>query len=282
MDRLEKKIRDSYIEETHLWHNGDCLEFAKLFPDELIQLIVTSPPYGINKEYEKNISISDTISFQEKLIKECYRVLSPQGSFCWQVGNYINPKTKETVPLDIITYDLFKKYGFQLRNRIIWHYEHGLHAKNYFSGRYQVIMWFTKGDDYTFNLDPVRVPQKYPNKKYYRGAKKGQFSCNPLGKNPGDVWKITNVKNNHPEKIKGGHPCQFPIELVDRLILSMTHENDIVFDPFGGVASSLMSAIKNNRIGFSSEIDKNYHKIGLKRIETFFEELNFNEMTYTL
>ena len=106
----------------------------------------------------------------------------------------------------------------------------GLHCKKRLSGRYETILWFTKSDDYTFNLDPIRVPQKYPNKKYFKGKNKGKLSCNPLGKNPSDVWEIPNVKHNHVEKTE--HPCQFPVELVDRLVLSLTNEGDVVFDPF--------------------------------------------------
>ena len=109
-----------------------------------------------------------------------------------------------------------------MRNRIVWHFEHGLHCSRRLSGRYETIMWFTKGDDYVFELDPIRVPQKYPGKKYFKGPKAGQYSCNPLGKNPGDVWTIPNVKSNHVEKT--GHPCQFPVELIERLVLALTRK----------------------------------------------------------
>ncbi len=158
------------------------------------------------------------------------------------------------IPLDIFLYDTFKNNGMQLRNRIIWHFGHGLHCKKRLSGRYETILWFTKTDDYTFNLDPIRVPQKYPNKKHFKGDKRGQLSCNPLGKNPSDIWDIPNVKNNHPEKTE--HPCQFPIELIDRLVLSLTNENDIIFDPYLGTGTSVISALRNNRSGIGCEILK--------------------------
>ena len=116
-----------------------------------------------------------------------------------------------------------------MRNRIIWHFGHGLHASKRFSGRYETIIWFTKSDNYYFNIDPTRIPQKYPNKKHFKGKKRGELSCNPLGKNPSDVWDIPNVKSNHIEKTD--HPCQFPVALVERFILSTTKERDIVFDP---------------------------------------------------
>ena len=144
------------------------------------------------------------------------RVLAPGGSLCWQVGNYV--EKGEVFPLDILSYPLFKSRGLKLRNRVIWRFGHGLHAQRRFSGRYEVLLWFTNGDGYTFNLDRVRVPSKYPGKTHFKGEKRGQPSGNPLGKNPSDywivkqdwereVWDIPNVKANHTEKTI--HPCQF-------------------------------------------------------------------------
>lgn len=254
-----KKNKNSY-----LWFRGDCIELLQGTPDEHVQLIVTSPPYNIGKSYEKTQGLSQYLTFQSRVISECARVLHRSGSICWQVGNYVN--NGEIVPLDILFYDLFRHKGFKLRNRIIWAYDHGLHSTHRFSGRYETILWFTKSDDYYFELDSIRIPQLWPNKKHFKGPKKGQLSGNPLGKNPSDVWTITQVKNNHPEKIKGGHPCQFPIELVQRCIRSMTRPGEIVLDPFGGVATTIIAAIKNTRIGMGAEIDREYHKIGQKRI----------------
>jgi len=205
---------------------GDCSVFLSTIPDEEARLIVTSPPYNIGKKYEKRRIFADYLTEQEKIIKECARLLSPTGSICWQVGNHVDGQ--EIFPLDIHLYPIFRKFGLKLRNRIVWHFEHGLHCSKRFSGRYETILWFTKSDDYIFNLDAVRVPQKYPGKKYFKGPKMGEYSCNPLGKNPGDLWIIPNVKHNHPEKTI--HPCQFPIELIERLILALTSEKDLVID----------------------------------------------------
>lgn len=250
----------------YTWFQGDCLDFLDLLPDNSIQLVLTSPPYAIKKEYEGSTSLAEMIVFQEELIEECFRVLKPGGSICWQVGNHIEGGGEERVPWDILLYKIFKRLGLKLRNRIVWHYEHGMHARHFFSGRYEVVMWFTKGDEYHFDLDAVRIPQKQPTKRFYKGPKKGELSCNPLGKNPGDVWKITNIKNNHPEKIPGGHPCQFPLQLVERLVKSLTKPGDIVLDPFGGVASTLVGSILLGRIGLSSELDRTYYKLGAQRI----------------
>jgi adenine-specific DNA-methyltransferase len=240
----------------------DNLVFMRDIPDEVFKLIVTSPPYNIGKSYEKRQSLDSYVESQASVISECVRLLSPKGSICWQVGNHIHKG--EVFPLDMILYHLFKNHGLKLRNRIIWHFEHGLHCKKRLSGRYETIMWFTKGDEYTFNLDPIRVPSKYPNKKYYKGPKVGQLSGNSLGKSPGDVWIFPNVKNNHVEKTI--HPCQFPVELVERLVLSLTDEGDIVFDPYMGVGSSVIAALKNNRQGYGCDVMKDYVDIAWERI----------------
>ena len=113
--------------------------------------MVTSPPYNLDKDYEDKLNLDEYIEQQRKIIKESVRILHEKGSICWQVGNYVN--NGEIVPLDIVLYPIFKSLGLHLRNRIIWHFGHGLHASKRFSGRYEVILWFTKSNEYTFNLN---------------------------------------------------------------------------------------------------------------------------------
>lgn len=240
----------------------DNLDFMRGIPSESINLIVTSPPYNIGKTYERRTSLDDYVQNQMQVITECVRLLHPRGSMCWQVGNHV--QDGEVFPLDIILYRIFKDHGLQLRNRIIWHFEHGLHCSKRLSGRHETIMWFTKGDDYTFNLDPIRVASKYPNKRYFKGPKIGQLSGNPLGKNPGDVWVIPNVKNNHVEKTI--HPCQFPVELVERLVLALTNEYELVLDPYMGVGSAIIAALMHNRVGYGCDIVQEYVDVAWERI----------------
>ncbi len=260
---INHKIAEKYhAEEKVMLHTGTCIDFLKNCPDGVFQLIVTSPPYNIGKEYEKKLKIDEYLVQQEEVIRECVRCLSDRGSICWQVGNFVDHGA--IVPLDTILYPLFVEEGLRLRNRIVWHFEHGLHCTRRFSGRYETINWFTKSDDYHFDLDAVRVPQKYPGKKHFKGPKAGQYSCNPLGKNPGDIWVIPNVKSNHVEKTE--HPCQFPVELVERLILSLSRKGDCVFDPFVGTGTSVIAAIRHDRSGAGAEIYPPYMKIARERI----------------
>lgn len=229
----------------------------------IFDLVVTSPPYNIGKEYEENKSIEEYINWQRRVITKIHSRVKDSGSICWQVGNYVN--NGSILPLDIELAPIFYDLGCQMRNRIIWHFGHGLHSKKRFSGRYEVILWYTKGDEYKFNLDSVRTPAKYPGKKSYKGKNKGQLSGNPLGKNPEDVWDIPNVKGNHMEKTS--HPCQFPVGLIERLVLALTDEGDLVFDPFSGVASTGVAALAKHRRFWGCEIQRDYLLIGKERLE---------------
>jgi len=263
-----QSIADKFsLSERIVVYPGDCLEMLRAIPAESMQLIVTSPPYNIGKEYEKRLHLDVYLRQQAQVIAECVRTLAPTGSLCWQVGNYVDQGA--IIPLDTVLYPIFSGLGLRMRNRIIWHFEHGLHCSRRFSGRYETIIWFTKSDEYVFNLDAVRVPQKYPGKKYFKGPKAGQYSCNPLGKNPGDLWVIPNVKSNHVEKTE--HPCQFPVELIERLVLSLTNEEDWVLDPFLGTGTTVIAAIRHGRRGVGAETVPKYVQLARQRIQQEIE-----------
>lgn len=258
---------------------GDAAETLKSVPSGSSKLIITSPPYNLGKAYERAAQLEDYLENLTPIVDQLIRVMADDGSLCWQVGNYVD--NSEIFPLDIFYYPYFKKRGLKLRNRIVWYFDHGLHASKRFSGRYEVLLWFTKGEEYTFNLDSVRVPSKYPGKRNYKpGENYGKPSGNPLGKNPSDIWKlmqheweqglwcIPNVKANHPEKTL--HPCQFPIELVERCVLALTNPGDIVLDPFSGVGSAILAALRNERKGIGCERETAYNEIARQRISAFY------------
>ena len=271
-------ISDTYSPNSDVvLFDGNCNKLLKDIPSDSIELVITSPPYNLGKKYEKKMSLQAYLKNQEPVIVELVRVLANTGNLCWQVGNYI--EKGEVFPLDIYFYEIFKRFGLKLRNRIIWRFNHGLHCKNRFSGRYEVILWFSKTDEYIFNLDPVRVPAKYPGKRHFKGPKRGQLSGNPLGKNPSDVWDVVthdweegvwdipNVKANHPEKTE--HPCQFPVELVQRCVLALTQLDGVVFDPYCGVGSTIIAALQHDRKAIAAELDSNYIEITRERIQKF-------------
>lgn len=275
---LKRDIEEKFHSEARIvLYPGDVSEFLNTIPKETVKLIVTSPPYNIGKAYETRVEIEKYLERQAEVVAKLYQLLKPDGSICWQVGNYV--ENSELFPLDIFYYQIFKSLGMKLRNRIIWHFGHGLHASKRFSGRYETLLWFTKGDTYTFNLDNVRVPAKYPGKRHYKGPNKGQLSGNPQGKNPTDIWEVVaqdwetalwdipNVKSNHPEKT--AHPAQYPIELVERCVLALTDEADWVLDPYAGVGSALVAALKHNRRAMGCEKETDYVRIARERITSF-------------
>lgn len=264
------RIYKNYNENNKVTlHDGDCMELLRKLPNESVDLIVTSPPYCIGKAYENPHDDIKTFKSQHiKMFDEIYRVVKPGGSICWQIGYHVSDKC--VIPLDCIIYDIFTslseshEHPFILRNRIIWTFGHGLNSTKRFSGRHETIMWFTKGEQTQFNLDDVRVPQKYPGKRSYRGPNKGQLSGNPLGKNPSDVWDIPNVKAKHIEKTE--HPCQFPVAIPQRLIKALTLPGELVLDPFMGSGTTGVAALVEGRRFAGSELDKKYYDIAVKRL----------------
>lgn len=247
---------------------GDRLELLRQINDsgDKAQLIVTSPPYNVGKEYEEATSLDDYLQTQTETIKACLEILADNGSICWQVGHYIEGKNteKEAFPLDLVLYPIFKSFNLILKNRIIWTFGHGLHETTRLSGRHETILWFVRSENYIFNLDPIRVPQKYPGKRAFRGSNKGKLSGNPEGKNPGDVWDMPNVKSNHIEKTE--HPCQFPIGLVERLILALTNEGDLVVDPYAGSGTTLAAAVMRSRRAAGADTEESYIRIAHQRV----------------
>jgi len=259
-------------------HTGDSLAFLRTLPSELAALVVSSPPYNLGKEYERKQGIHEYLKEQEPVLAELVRILASNGSLCWQVGNYVD--NGEVIPLDVLYYPVFECLGLKMRNRIIWSFGHGLHASRRFSGRYETLMWMTRSDDYKFNLDAVRIPSKYPGKTYFKGPKRGQPSGNPLGKNPSDVWQflssewetgiwdIPNVKANHPEKTE--HPCQFPVELVERCVLAFTDSDDWVLDPYVGVGSAMIAGLMHDRRVIGCDREPRYTAMARERIAEFY------------
>ena len=275
------KSFQSFSDSPYVLYNGDTRKLLdslnKKFNEPFIDMLVTSPPYNIGKEYEGDLSHEEYVALHTDVITKALPMIKKTGSICWQVGFQVNKtgRSASIAPLDFLYHELFMKIAksldipLKLKNRIIWQFGHGGIAKTRFSGRYEVVLWYTLSDDYTFNISDVGEQQKYPGKKSSRtGEISGQF----LGKNPEDVWDfketiwdIPNVKSHHPEKTI--HPCQFPIELIQRLTLALTNKEDVVFDPYAGVHSSGCSSAFLDRAYLGSELDEDYTMEGLKRVD---------------
>jgi len=243
---------------------ADAFDFLTSLEPNSIDLIVSSPPYFIGKEYDTSLKVDDFISAHETIAPMLYNAIKPGGSICWQVGHHVSENI--SVPLDALVYMTFNKLeNLYHRNRIIWTFGHGAHARRRFSGRHESILWFTKGKEYYFELDAARIPQKYPGKRSYKGPKKGQFSGNPRGKNPSDVWEIPNVKANHVEKTE--HPCQFPVALAQRLVRALCPPDGCVVDPFMGSGTVAVAAALESRAFMGCDREPRYVKIAVDRLE---------------
>jgi len=276
---ISGKSDDQGNTEALFIHKDVLAAFSEIEPKS-IDLVVSSPPYNIGKSYEKDtkLTFEQYVEWQKQVISELVKLVSDQGSICWQVGNFV--RNGEVIPLDSIFYQVFADHGLKLRNRIIWKFNFGYNLDRRFSGRYETMLWFTLSDDYKFNLDPVRIPQIYPGKRHSKakGERAGQPSGNPKGKNPSDfwefsaerdfvenpIWDIPNVKASHPEK--SDHPCQFPIELVERCVAALTEPGDKVLDPFVGTGATVIAALKHGRRGIGIDKDKGFLDIAEQRI----------------
>lgn len=271
--KLLKNIPSQLKASDSIIWNRDVMEVVERLPAEpIFDLVVTSPPYNIGKPYETRLELEEYTRWHKALITAIVGRVKSTGSICWQVGNYV--ENGSIYPLDYIFHPIFAELGLKLRNRIVWHYGHGLHQKRRFSGRYEVVLWYTKSDEYTFDLDAVRVPPKYPGKRAYRGPRAGELSSHPGGKNPEDVWEvkesahdiwnIPNVKAGHIEKTE--HPCQFPVGLIERLVLALTKKGNLVFDPFTGTGSAGVATLLHERRFFGCELDSNYAELAYSRM----------------
>jgi adenine-specific DNA-methyltransferase len=248
----------------------DCAALLRSLPDNCVDLIVSSPPYNLGKEYETRRELEIYLEEQTGVLHECARVLKDTGSLFWQVGAFADAGM--LIPLDIRIFPILERTGLIPRNRIIWARTHGLHARRKFSCRHETLLWFTKSDSYVFNLDAIRVPQKYQDKKHFKGERKGELSCHPDGKNPGDIWVFRNVRHNHEEETI--HPCQFPEDMIARIILATTNKGDLVLDPYMGAGTVAVVARDHARHFLGAEIEPKYHQVARRRLAGEPDETN--------
>jgi len=244
---------------------GDCLDLMRKLPDGIVSLTVTSPPYNIGKEYEQPLPLSDYVDWCAAWMAEVYRITSPTGAFWLNLGFLEVPGKAKALP---IPYLLWERIPFHLLQEVVWNYGAGVASKKMFSPRNEKFLWCVKDPSrYTFNLDEVRDPNvKYPNQK-----KNGKLRCNPLGKNPGDVWQIPKVTSgaNRASPERTPHPAQFPVAVIDRIVKACSHESELVLDPFLGSGTTLESCLRNRRIGLGIEIRPDYLQVCRDRLARF-------------
>lgn len=241
---------------------GDCRKLMKTVQNESVRMMVTSPPYNINKKYGSygdNLHMEEWKELINAVSKEAYKTLTHDGSFFMNVSPVPDKKTKEIIPLDHIVYDIFKSNKFFLRNKIIWHFNNMQNCVNRLSGRWEAILWFVKDiDNYVFNLEEVKIPVITKNDK--------RIDPNS-GRNPTDVWYFNRVNNMTKQKLGITAPCVYPLPMIERIVKMSTNKNDLVIDPFVGSGTTLVACKKLGRKALGFEIDETYKDIIEKRLK---------------
>ncbi len=238
-----------------IYQIGDCRELLKDVPDASVKLVVTSPPYNIDKPYGKykdKIALNEWEDLIRAVTKEVYRILTPDGSFFLNLSPVPYGKEKEILPLPYIGYQIFKESGFYLKNMITWTFNNMQNCTNRLSGRYENILWGVKDlNNCIFNLDAVRIPYITKNDKRLEGGS---------GRNPTDVWYFDRVNNMTKKKLGLEHPTVYPLPMILRIIKMSSNPGDTILDPFVGSGTTLVAAKLLNRNGIGFEIDERYAK----------------------
>ncbi len=232
-------------------YHGNCLEKMKNIASESVSLIVTDPPYNLSKDYGNNNDTwmhSDYLDFSKKWLTEAKRVLKNDGTIYVFMGvRYIS-----------YLYEILEReLGFVFNSWISWCYTQGIGKTKGFSPRHDDILMFTKSNSFKFNLDSIRIPQKY-----YRSVN------NMRGANPGNVWEFSHI--HYCQANRQAHPTQKPEALFERMILASSDEGDTVLDPFCGSGTALRVCQQTNRVGVGIELNDEYIDLIKERLDQPF------------
>ncbi len=242
--------------KTNIFICEDALAQMRKLPSESVDLVATDPPYNLGKDYGNSIDYKEWHDYQlftEQWLTEAIRLLKPNGSIYIFMGVRFISKL----------FTLLEEKGLLFNGWITWHYTQGMGRKKGFSPRHEDVLYFTKSSNFTFNLDNVRVPQKYFRKRN-----------NMAGANPGDVWQFSHVHYSNPERQP--HPTQKPLAVMERIIKASSNENDVVLDPFVGSGTTCVAAnaLKRKWIGIDTNPD--YIKMSEKRVKAKYELDSFD------
>lgn len=261
---VKKMVGKPYFESQNVaLYKIDCMEFMKKMKRPVFDLTITSPPYNIGKEYEREIGVKQYVKQSKIWMNNVYDITKRNGAFWLNLGYFKVPEKGFAVP---ISYLIWNKTPFYFLQEIIWYYEAGVTSNKKFSPRNEKFLWYIKNPKkYIFNLNSIRDKNvKYPNQK-----KNGILKVNPNGKNPTNVWAIPKITsgNGRSSKERTSHPAQFPIKVIDRIVKACSNKNNLIFDPFIGSGTVAESALKNNRCVVGCEIKSKYLNIAKRRIE---------------
>ena len=272
---IEKILRSSlgdpfYSSLGFILYQGDLTDFLNRLShtDLRVDLTITSPPYNIGKEYERPMSVNEYVNWCSTWMHQIHQITKSDGAFWLNVGYLEVPQKGLCVSIPYLIWD---KSPFYLLQEVVWKYGAGVSTKYRLSPRNEKWLFYIKNSqEYTFNLDDIRDPNvKYPNQK-----KNGKFRCNPLGKNPSDIWEFPKVTTGEKRssKERTGHPAQFPLGVVERIVQASSRQSEVILDPFSGSCSAGIAAVGLGRLFVGFEIRKDYCEMAVQRFETFQEE----------
>ena len=230
---------------------GDALLELPNLESQTFDLIIADPPYNLGKDYGNNRDkkgFDDYMNFSRNWLSEAYRLLKPHGTIYVFMG------------FRFIAYlyrILERELGMFFNSWIVWHYTQGIGKTKGFSPRHDDILIFTKSKDFVFNLDAVRVPQKYYRKRN-----------NMRGANPGDVWEFSHV--HYCNANRQAHPTQKPEGLIERMVLASSNPEESVLDPFSGSGTTLRVCQQLQRMCTGIELNPNYVKMSQERLQVEF------------
>lgn len=257
-----------YAQDGFIIYQGDSLSLLPSIGDTLTtDLAITSPPYNIGKEYEEPKPLGDYLSWCETWLQQLHDCTTAFGALWLNLGYVSVPGRGTAVPLPYLLWD---RLPFHLLQEVVWVYGAGVAAKKKLSPRNEKWLFLTKSEtDYTFNLDAIRDPNvKYPNQR-----KGDRFRCNPLGKNPSDVWTVPKVTTgaNRSSLERTGHPAQFPLEIIERIVRASSDSGQLVLDPFAGSGSTGIATVALGRVFLGVEIRRDYCEAAVERFDAFRE-----------
>ncbi len=230
---------------------GDSLVELPKMASESVDLVIADPPYNLGKNYGNNRDsreFEEYLEFSKNWLSEVHRLLKPHGTI------YVFMGFRFIAHLYIA---LEQELNMLFNSWIVWHYTQGIGKKRGFSPRHDDILMFTKSPEFVFNLNDVRIPQKYFRERN-----------NMRGANPGDVWEFSHV--HYCNGNRQNHPTQKPEGLIERLVLASSHEGDSILDPFMGSGTTLRVCQQLNRSGIGIDVNPEYVSMAKNRLQGEF------------
>jgi len=233
-------------------------ENMKELPDNSVHLMITSPPYNVSKEYDKDLSLNEYLQLLEKAFRETYRVLVNGGRACVNVANL---GRKPYIPLSDYISKMMIDIGFNMRGEIIWNKAASASPSTAWGS------WQSAANPILRDIHEYILVFSKGDYKREKGAKENTISKEQFMEWTKSIWTM-----NAESAKRIGHPAPFPEELPYRLIQLYSFKGDIVLDPFMGSGTTAVASLKSDRKFVGYEINKEYIELAEKRIEPLLKQ----------